>query len=80
MTTILNLNDNRTLVIGDDDEDGETCDGCGEAGAMCEADGFVFHNGTCWAKAEDRYYRTKSGARTWLRSRLLAAWDEGLSA
>lgn len=41
--------------------EGEICDGCNKPGAMCEYDGFVFHNDTCWALAEQRWYATPAG-------------------
>jgi len=67
-----------TNLIEDEDHDdfGEVCDGCLQPGAECEADGFVFHNGTCWAAAEQRYRATREGARQWLRHRLLGRWDD----
>ena len=50
------------LCVAEADDD-EICDGCGEAGATCEYDGFVFHNTECWGLAEQRYRATPEGRR-----------------
>lgn len=74
-----NTSNGLVLIFDEQDEDdySETCDGCGQPGATCEYDGFVFHNTECWGKAERAFHGTREGARFWLRQRIAAAFEEG---